>query len=226
MVRSTLRYLLSNTLGKLLTTLRGRFCTLNIATHMNLSEYIPLATRTCKELPPHEHLVHMALGLAGEMGELIDALKRHHIYGKELDQVNIVEEVGDLAWYMANLMAVQPKAKTAYEASLTVAPVDPGKLKTAQATLTAHILKMNELLSQTCSALIEPDSSDEGQVDCICAIAVVIFVTAQLADVDLEDAYDRNIEKLAHRYGDKYDDYSALHRDTDGERLILEGASE
>lgn len=46
-------------------------------------------------------LLHGAIGIAGEAGELLDAVKKHILYGKELDKANILEEIGDLAWYMA-----------------------------------------------------------------------------------------------------------------------------
>lgn len=46
---------------------------------------------------------HMVIGACGEVGELADAIKRHTIYGKELDRANVVEEMGDLEWYLAGL---------------------------------------------------------------------------------------------------------------------------
>jgi len=44
--------------------------------------------------------MHAALGVCGEAGELGDAIKKHVIYGKELDRKNIVEELGDLRFFM------------------------------------------------------------------------------------------------------------------------------
>ena len=38
------------------------------------------------------------------LGELMDAFKRKLFYGKELDVVNVKEEVGDLMWYVAILL--------------------------------------------------------------------------------------------------------------------------
>jgi NTP pyrophosphatase (non-canonical NTP hydrolase) len=49
------------------------------------------------------HLLHMAVGVSGEAGELIDAVKKHVIYGKPLDMENIKEELGDLEFYMEGL---------------------------------------------------------------------------------------------------------------------------
>jgi len=53
------------------------------------------------QLTPHKaDLLHMAIGVCGEAGELGDAIKRHAIYGKPLDRANVVEELGDLEFYM------------------------------------------------------------------------------------------------------------------------------
>ena len=46
-------------------------------------------------------LLHGAIGLATEAGELLDAIKRALYYGGTLDKPNLVEELGDLEWYMA-----------------------------------------------------------------------------------------------------------------------------
>ena len=46
-------------------------------------------------------LLHGAIGLTTEAGEFIDALKKHIFYGKELDRVNLAEEMGDMFWYLA-----------------------------------------------------------------------------------------------------------------------------
>lgn len=46
-------------------------------------------------------LMHAAIGCASESGELLDAVKRVAFYGKELDRTNVIEECGDLLWYLA-----------------------------------------------------------------------------------------------------------------------------
>jgi NTP pyrophosphatase (non-canonical NTP hydrolase) len=48
-------------------------------------------------------LIHAAMGVATESGELMDAVKRHLYYGKVIDKVNIKEEVGDILWYLAKI---------------------------------------------------------------------------------------------------------------------------
>lgn len=58
------------------------------------------------DLTPHTaHLLHMAVGVSGEAGELLDAVKKAAIYVKPLDRANVVEELGDLEFYMEGLRA-------------------------------------------------------------------------------------------------------------------------
>ncbi len=46
-------------------------------------------------------LLHGAIGICTEAGELQDAIKKNLIYGKPLDGTNIMEECGDILWYVA-----------------------------------------------------------------------------------------------------------------------------
>ena len=43
-------------------------------------------------------LLHAAIGAATEAGELLDAIKKALFYGKEVDEVNFKEEIGDACW--------------------------------------------------------------------------------------------------------------------------------
>lgn len=56
------------------------------------------------ELKPEQaDALHMAVGIAGEAGELLDAIKKWSIYQKPLDLENVIEELGDLEFYMEGL---------------------------------------------------------------------------------------------------------------------------
>lgn len=63
--------------------------------------------------PEHNMIVarsiHACLGLMSETGEIADALKKHIIYGKELDLINMMEESGDVSWYQALLLTAVKK---------------------------------------------------------------------------------------------------------------------
>ena len=53
--------------------------------------------------PLQAHQLHMAVGICGEAGELIDAVKKHVVYRKPIDIDNLIEELGDIEWYMSGL---------------------------------------------------------------------------------------------------------------------------
>lgn len=45
-------------------------------------------------------LLHAAIGIAGEAGELLDAVRKHVFDGQPLDRENVIEELGDLCFYL------------------------------------------------------------------------------------------------------------------------------
>lgn len=47
--------------------------------------------------------LHMAVGISGEAGELLDAVKKNAVYKKPIDRENVIEELGDLEFYMEGL---------------------------------------------------------------------------------------------------------------------------
>lgn len=49
------------------------------------------------------NLIHMTLGICGEAGEILDTIKKATIYRKDIDRENLVEELGDLEFYMEGL---------------------------------------------------------------------------------------------------------------------------
>ncbi|MNF40756.1 MazG nucleotide pyrophosphohydrolase domain protein [compost metagenome] len=59
-----------------------------------------LATLT----PESVNLWHLGTGVGGEAGELLDAIKKYVAYNKPLDRENVIEELGDLMFYMEGIM--------------------------------------------------------------------------------------------------------------------------
>jgi len=48
-------------------------------------------------------LIHAILGIAGECGEIVDAIKKVVIYRQPINIKNIIEELGDLEFYIEDL---------------------------------------------------------------------------------------------------------------------------
>lgn len=72
-----------------------------------LPSYQLFVARLAKKLPTEQDdLMHAAIGVAGEAGELLDAVKKTWVYNKPLDRANVVEELGDLRFYMTALQCL------------------------------------------------------------------------------------------------------------------------
>jgi NTP pyrophosphatase (non-canonical NTP hydrolase) len=71
---------------------------------MEIQEYQKKASRTMANLESSLlDDLHMILGIQTEASEIADVYKKHIAYGKELDLVNVKEELGDVLWYVANM---------------------------------------------------------------------------------------------------------------------------
>lgn len=69
---------------------------------MEFREYQYTVAKRARALPTLiQNLDHALYGMASETGEIADCIKKTVIYGKELDAVNLKEELGDLLWYVA-----------------------------------------------------------------------------------------------------------------------------
>ena len=51
-------------------------------------------------------LLHMTIGINGESGELLDAIKKHVVYEQELDIDNVIEEIGDILFYTQGVINI------------------------------------------------------------------------------------------------------------------------
>lgn len=203
---------------------------------MKFSEYVPLAMRTCKSLPAAEHINHMCLGVVGEMGELVDQIKKVYVYGKDVDKVNIVEEVGDLSWYIAGIASHFPDTISWFEDTDIESEVDQVKLEAAKGRLTRTILlnqlafsslavELGSVVDTLEAGVLEDEARKEGEGlarELVISLYKSLYATALVLEVNLETAYTVNISKLVKRYGDKYSDFSALNRDIEAERKVLE----
>jgi NTP pyrophosphatase (non-canonical NTP hydrolase) len=80
---------------------------------MKSEEFVELAKRTEPSREDYEkvknriatyhmiRLIHAGFGKVTEAAEFIDQLKKTLFYGKPLDEINLLEEIGDGFWYDA-----------------------------------------------------------------------------------------------------------------------------
>lgn len=169
----------------------------------SFEQYAGLAVRTAKSLPMKEQITHAKWGLCTEAGELLDLYKRTVVYGKPFDKANLIEEIGDMCWYIA--LYVHTCEVSFAEPAMPTIPVDTGF---EHATL--------EELCKLSSAGLGLGVMPVGR------LLDVIPNFCAMAGVDFWGCLGTNILKLAKRYGDKYTDQAALMRNLEAERGLLE----
>ena len=71
---------------------------------MTGNEYQKLAMTTLNpDLSKTDVLINGVMGLCGESGEAIDIVKKHLHQGHPLDKEKLLKELGDIAWYLAEV---------------------------------------------------------------------------------------------------------------------------
>ena len=69
--------------------------------HMTGNEYQCLALRTASGIEQYDLTLNGVMGLNGEAGECIDIVKKHLFQGHPLDTDKLLDELGDVLWYVA-----------------------------------------------------------------------------------------------------------------------------
>ena len=71
---------------------------------MTGNEYQKLAMTTLNpDLSKTDVLINGVMGLCGESGEALDIVKKHLHQGHPLDKEKLLKELGDIAWYLAEV---------------------------------------------------------------------------------------------------------------------------
>lgn len=71
---------------------------------MNINAYQEMCKRTDNYgTDQREQLINYTLGLAGETGELVESVKKYLYHDHPLKSDKVVEELGDILWYVAEL---------------------------------------------------------------------------------------------------------------------------
>lgn len=121
---------------------------------MTPNEYQKLALKTCNDGrleglmgAVDARLLHAAIGICTEVGELQDALKKDFIYRKDYDTANIIEEFGDILWYVAvGLDGLGVTLEEAMEKNIAKLRARYGEKFTQEAALNRDLEKEREAL--------------------------------------------------------------------------------
>lgn len=77
---------------------------------MDFKEYQEKSLETVVDLGERDNMIHFTLGLAGEVGEVIEKIKKVHrdkdlVFDGE-DTKYLEKEIGDILWYVSQLATV------------------------------------------------------------------------------------------------------------------------
>lgn len=192
----------------------------------NFKDYTELALRTeSTKLPLTEEVItrglsnrlfHAILGISTEINEVYDAIEDKAYY--EYDMINILEEFGDMAWYLA--IACD-------ERNLDIDYKDvylSDNINKAQLFEISNIRKLNaEILDHSKKVMFYGKQLDAELVDTkLVEIAKLVFISILAVDGYITNVLHTNINKLKVRYPDTFTDFHAENRDLDIERNTLE----
>ncbi len=74
-----------------------------VALDLPNQDYAPITTRLSSNTNLMR-LLHAAVGMSGETGEVADIIKKVTMYNKPLNREVLLEECGDVLWYMAIML--------------------------------------------------------------------------------------------------------------------------
>lgn len=178
-------------------------------------------------------LLHAAMGLQTEIGEMFAALHKGQKAYYLFDRVNFLEEVGDALWYLAIPQRL-------FECDLEERSV-LGSITQAQSHVKEYVKEFAKGEADPLSNLmycLNQDTTefldimkkrifygrviDQTKLDGLLSdIYDTLFMIAALMETDLGPIMDKIIKKLNARYGDKFSSFMANNRDLDAEYTIL-----
>lgn len=183
-----------------------------------MKDYQAQALQTLQEgQSPYDNAQHAGYGLMTEVGEILDTYKRHRFYKTPLDTKNLIEEVGDVLWYVSlgyhslglPLPAVPTEVRV--EVDLVLTPIQELPLNKVLAKIAHHVGNFFSIVMMYDDTWL--DEQLDYDLDKIYKY-LDIYLRNELNST-LEIAAAANIEKLSKRYPEKmFSTDRALNRDT------------
>lgn len=182
---------------------------------MNVAEYVRVSEKTLN--PESNHLDHFLDGLCTEAGELLNCFKKKW-HGKGLDEVNVVEEIGDIAWYVAGIVRYLDRKWILPESS----SYEDSPHDVARDIFRVSGLALDHLQRYRMFDEIEDLEETVNYVEEVVEMCTFLLETY---DSSWEEAFDTNIFKLQKvRYKDGFSRDATENRDVGAERAVLESS--
>lgn len=181
---------------------------------MDINTYVPKVRGLINRLDTVEddHL-HMAMGMVGEIGEVVDLVKKRFAYGRDVEDINILEELGDFVFYTVGLADM-------VDIDLTADDPDPSLEEAGEVELLAA-LALQATAVLTGAAYRELTGRREVG-DVIRSTLKAAEHLARRLGSSLEEVFDINIRKLSVRYPNlTFDTDRANNRDVAAEQEAM-----
>lgn len=178
---------------------------------MDIKDYVPKVRGLINRLNTVEddHL-HMAMGMVGEIGEVVDILKKSFAYGKPLDKLKVLEELGDFTFYTVGLANMLGEGFEDFE-------VEDWGLRTSMALGTLVFS------SGTVLMVVSEGEAAELRGEVMREALCVVHTLALDFGSSLDEIMDLNIKKLEARYpGLRFDVDRANNRDVEAEAKAMQ----
>jgi hypothetical protein len=155
-------------------------------------------------------LIHSASGLCSEAAELLQCIK-----SDTFDKVNLIEEGGDLMWYVAIAADALQIQDFVFDQPVI------NMFEATDQIIIASGLIMDQIKRGLFYGKIDLDKVKVELTKVVQGVAALGLL--QEPAVSLQQICDLNVVKLRTRFPGKYNDDHALERDLERERIVLEG---
>ena len=172
----------------------------------SFAEYTLLASATDNPACMNKER-HYLLGISSEIGEMCSCLKKFVGYNRPLDIVNLGEEMGDILWFISQLVQLKypngPISKMVFEKEEERENLD------RETTLFEGIMQLNLIFAR----IIWSEKEDKNYQQELYDMVNVLSFIGKLYDFNLAQLAWINIQKLAVRFPEKFDSQREMMRD-------------
>ncbi len=190
---------------------------------MNWNEYLELSEKTMSkeffsENKKDQFLLHAVMGVLTEVEELIQ-----NENSQNPDKTNLLEEVGDITWYLAILGRETGVDWVDFKQMENI-------VKSIKPVKEGSQLRLMNIIEHSCGLLDslkkklyynKPINEEDFRLrTSVLFHSVAVYLIYN--NLDPDKVFDVNIAKLKSRYGEKFSTERAINRDLETEREILE----
>ncbi len=167
---------------------------------MTLTEYQKQAKRTLGNAT----MGNILMGIFGEAGEVVDYLKKVIYHGHPLEKEKMVEELGDLLWYVVSPFNI---GMVSIEGFKPLERVDGFRIAEVEIYCLANLL-----MSETARMIIEADYGCYLETPYPRRVVSIIHELARRVDSSIEEVAEHNIKKLQERYPNGFEKQRSINR--------------